>query len=77
MAGTKRLVFLATVLIVLVIIGLSACSSLVYTKTKFCIVCWEQIVDTANNPHGDGELPKFFTPNTPASGASAPITKVR
>ena len=32
---------------------LVACANEVYTKTKFCIVCWEQTVDTASNVHDE------------------------
>jgi len=58
--------------ILFLVLTLSSCSSMVYTKTKFCIICWEQIVDSENNPHGENEPSKFFTPNKPSDAASAP-----
>ena len=61
------------VILLIFILFLPSCSSMVYTKTKFCILCWEQIVDSENNPHGDGDT-KFFKPNVPADKASTPNT---
>ena len=61
---------------IIVLLVLTACASQVYTKTRFCIVCWDQITDTATNPHDeDGNVIRAKLTIQPINGSASSPAK--